>query len=229
MPARQKNASDKARPGGRGGSSAQITSTRQLILDKAEQLFAERGIAAVPLRDIGLAAGQKNNAAVQYHFGDRESLLKAIISCRAAASERVRAEALANLIVNGDPPQVRDLVKAFILSLAGHLADGNYYLAFLSRYIVEYGGYTGLEGAVSASTVTTFMSLLYRLLPDQQKSVLDERWMITMTTTVHTLARYQTALRSGGLSAPLQELLDDLADFLTGGIEGSQRPVGSVD
>ncbi|RYF40954.1 MAG: TetR family transcriptional regulator, partial [Comamonadaceae bacterium] len=41
--------------------------TRQLLLTMAEQLFAERGIAAVPLRDIGVAAGQKNHAVVQYH------------------------------------------------------------------------------------------------------------------------------------------------------------------
>ena len=218
MPSRPKRATEPARPGGRSGPDVHISTTRQLILEKAEQLFAERGIAAVPLRDIGLAAGQKNNAAVQYHFGDRASLLKAIILYRAATSERVRAEQLANPIASHEPAQVRDLVKAFILSLAGHLRDGHYYLAFLSRYIVEYGGYAGLEGAVSSSTVTTFMSLLYRLLPDHRESVLDERWMIIMMTTVHTLARYQTALRAGTLPAPLPELLDDLADFLAGGI-----------
>src|ERR1700722_10379672 len=66
--------------------------TRQLILATAEQLFAERGIAAVPLRDIGVAAGQKNNVAVQYHFGDRESLLQEITSYRAAASDESRVK-----------------------------------------------------------------------------------------------------------------------------------------
>src|SRR5690348_17179515 len=72
--------------------------TRQLILKTAEQLFAERGIAAVPLRDIGIAAGQKNNVAVQYHFGDRESLIREIISYRAIASEEKRVEMLADLL-----------------------------------------------------------------------------------------------------------------------------------
>lgn len=188
---------------------------------------------AVPLRDIGLAAGQKNNAAVQYHFGDRESLIKAIISYRASASERVRAEVLADLITKGEPPQVRDLVKAFILSLATHLEDSNYYLAFLSRYIIDYGGYVGLEGSVSDSTINTFMSLLHRLLPEHRTSVLDERWMIVMTTTVHTLSRYQTAMLTGELPAPFHELLDDLADFLTAGIESTPQQargdVGPVD
>lgn len=223
MPPRQKNASDGVRPGGRDRLNSKGATTRRLILERAEQLFAERGIVAVPLRDIGLAAGQKNNAAVQYHFGDRESLIKAIISYRASASERVRAEVLADLITKGEPPQVRDLVKAFILSLASHLEDSNYYLAFLSRYIIDYGGYVGLEGSVSDSTINTFMSLLHRLLPEHRTSVLDERWMIVMTTTVHTLSRYQTAMRAGELPAPFHELLDDLADFLTAGIESTPQ------
>ena len=36
-----------------------------------EQLFAERGFRGVSLREIGLAAGQRNNSAAQYHFGSR--------------------------------------------------------------------------------------------------------------------------------------------------------------
>lgn len=108
------------------------TATRQRILDAAERLFEEGGIVAVPLRDIALAAGQKNNVAVQYHFGDREKLLKAIISYRASTSERIRAEVLADLLSRGRPPRVCDLVRAFVLSLDGNLEDGDYYLEFLS-------------------------------------------------------------------------------------------------
>jgi len=69
----------------------------------AEQLFAEHGIAAVPLRDIGIAAGQKNHAAVQYHFGDRESLVREIVSFRATLSERLRVEMFADLVSRGQP------------------------------------------------------------------------------------------------------------------------------
>jgi AcrR family transcriptional regulator len=207
------------RPANRDRPNSRGDTTRQVILETAEQMFAERGIAAVPLRDVGLAAGQKNNVAVQYHFGDRESLLVAITSYRAATSEQVRTEVLADLLAQGQPLNVRDLVRAFILSLAGHLQQGNYYLAFLSRYIIERGGYRGLEGTLSTSTVSTMISLLYRLLPDYSEAILFERWMIMMTCTVHTLARYQTAEQSGKLAAPLDELLDDLVNFLAAGIE----------
>ena len=53
--------------------------TRRILLDAAEALFAERGIDNVSLIDIGRAAGQKNRNATQYHFGDKDSLLNAVL------------------------------------------------------------------------------------------------------------------------------------------------------
>jgi AcrR family transcriptional regulator len=200
--------------------------TRLLILVTAEQLFAERGIAAVPLRDIGIAAGQKNNVAVQYHFGDRDRLLREITAYRGAASEERRVEMLADLLAEGQQPQVSDLVRAFIFPLAGHLEEQNHYLAFLSRYIIEHGGYAGLDNAVPPGTHNTLRSLLGRLLPDYPEEVREERWLVMQTSTVHTLARYQAAMMSGRLTSPIYPLLEDLVRFLTAGIEA---PLGPTD
>jgi len=204
----------------------------------AEQLFADHGIAAVPLRDIGIAAGQKNHAVVQYHFGDRESLVREVIAFRATLSERLRVEMFADLVSRGQP-QVCDLVRVFVLPLAAHLEERSHYLAFMSRYITERGGYRGLESmGIPSATVTTLRSLLGRLLPDHPVAVLDERWMVLMTSTIYTLARYQAVLISGGdLGSPLEALLDDLVRFLTAGLEtpagpahdgGAQSPAASA-
>jgi hypothetical protein len=64
---------------------------------------------------------------------------------------------------------------------------------------------------------------VYRLLPDYSEAVLFERWMIMMTSTVHTLARYQTARQSRKLATPFDELLDDLVTFLTAGIAAAPQ------
>ncbi len=194
----------------------------------AEQLFAERGISAAPLRDIGLAAGQRNNVAVQYHFGDREQLLREITSYRAKTSEQVRADQLADLLAKRQPTEVSDLVRAFVLSLVCHLEEGSHYLSFLSRYIIERGGYGGLEGSVSTSTVNTMVRLVRLLLPDHPTDLLDERWTIMMTSSVHTLARYQAAMRSEALPAPLDQLIEDLVIVLSAGIEALPRRSGAV-
>ncbi|HTR92875.1 MAG TPA: TetR/AcrR family transcriptional regulator [Trebonia sp.] len=189
----------------------------------AEQLFAEHGIAAVPLRDIGTTAGQKNHAVVQYHFGDREGLVREIVAFRAAVSERLRVEMFADLVSRGQP-QVSDLVRIFVMPLAAHLEEHSHYLAFMSRFITERGGYRGLEIGMPAATVETLHALLGRLLPGHPAAVLDERWMVLMTSTIHTLARYQAVLVSGGdLGFPVEALLEDLVRFLTAGLEA---PVG---
>jgi AcrR family transcriptional regulator len=197
-----------------------------LLLESAERLFAERGISSVPLRDIALAAGQRNNVAVQYHFGDREQLLREVTSYRAGTSERVRAEQLAQLLASGRPIEASDLVRAFVLSLVHHLEGGSHYLSFLSRYIIERGGYGGLEGAVSTSTVNTMLSLLRLVLPDHPEALLDERWTITMTSSVHSLARYQHAKQVGALPAPFDELIEDLVIVLSAGIEAPPCRIG---
>lgn len=202
----------------RARANSRGDSTRLRILTTAEQLFAERGIAAAPLRDIGVAAGQKNNAAVQYHFGDRESLIREIIAYRAVPAEKRRVEMLADLLAGGQQPQVDDLVRTFVIPLAGNLEPENHYLAFLSRYIIERGGYAGLNGTYGP-TVETLRSLLGRLLPDYPADVREERWLIMQTSAVHTLARYQTVLMSQRLPTPIDNLLEDLVRFLTSGIE----------
>jgi AcrR family transcriptional regulator len=52
--------------------------TRERILDAAELLYAERGIDGVSLREIRLAAGQRNSSALQFHFGDADGVLRAL-------------------------------------------------------------------------------------------------------------------------------------------------------
>ena len=52
--------------------------TPQHIVDIAARIFAERGFRAVTVKDIVKAAGV-NVAAVNYHFGDKEQLYRAVV------------------------------------------------------------------------------------------------------------------------------------------------------
>lgn len=194
--------------------------TRQLILTAAERLFAEHGISAVPLRDIGQAAGQRNHASVQYHFGDRDEVVKAIMEFRGAESEVSRTHMVADLMLGGTTPTVLDVVNAFVRPLAIHIQPDNHYLAFLSLYITEEGGYEGLGGDIhTGASVITLRTLLSRLVPQIPEEVLDERWWVTLTSAVHTLARYHSAQRKRArLPAKIDVLLNDLVAFLSAGL-----------
>lgn len=67
--------------------------TRQRILIAAEALFAEYGLHGVSLRQITSKAGA-NLAAVNYHFYDKESLCREIITQRIRPINATRLEAL---------------------------------------------------------------------------------------------------------------------------------------
>ena len=60
------------------GMAGRSDRTREHILDVAEQLYGAEGVDNVSLRRIRIAAGQRNDAAVQYHFGDRRGILHAL-------------------------------------------------------------------------------------------------------------------------------------------------------
>ncbi len=55
--------------------------TKLTILDAAERLFADHGFAATSLRNIISEAGV-NLAAVHYHFGSKDALIKAVLDRR---------------------------------------------------------------------------------------------------------------------------------------------------
>lgn len=59
---------------------AESISTRDLLLDAATRLFAERGVDNVPIAEIVRAANQRNTSAIHYHFGNRDEVLRAVLA-----------------------------------------------------------------------------------------------------------------------------------------------------
>jgi AcrR family transcriptional regulator len=68
--------------------------TKDRILEAAEQLFAHKGFAATSLRTIIAEAGV-NLAAVHYHFGSKEALIREVFARRFEPLNRERLELLA--------------------------------------------------------------------------------------------------------------------------------------
>lgn len=62
------------------------------LLDAAERLFAEQGVAQVSDRRIAEAAKNSNHSAVRYYFGGRAGLLTAIVQRHHEAVQPLRRE-----------------------------------------------------------------------------------------------------------------------------------------
>jgi AcrR family transcriptional regulator len=72
--------------------AAQAERTRQIVLDTARTLFAERGYAGASLQDIADAAGI-GKANVYYYFRTKAALLDALLDERVAVLEATLAAA----------------------------------------------------------------------------------------------------------------------------------------
>ncbi|CNF48995.1 Putative transcriptional regulator%2C TetR family [Mycobacterium tuberculosis] len=100
-----------------------MSDTRERLLDAAEALYAARGVDAVSLREILQEAGARNATAVQYHFGDRAGILRAIFA-RHAPDVEARRHALLDAYEDGERG-VRPLAAALVRPLAARLADAS--------------------------------------------------------------------------------------------------------
>lgn len=91
------------------------------MIDAAERLAAEKGLAAMSLREVQAAAGQRNKSAAQYHFGSKEGLVEAIAAARMGVIGAHRREMLDAL---GPHPTRRQLVEALVVPMADHVLEG---------------------------------------------------------------------------------------------------------
>lgn len=94
-----------------------VSTARSRLVEAAERLVAERGID-VPLRDIAVAAGQRNHSAVQYHFGGREQLFEAVLRERMVPLGARMLERLADLEASASEPPLADLLDVIVAPLA---------------------------------------------------------------------------------------------------------------
>ena len=89
-----------------------VETTRERLLNVAEQRFGEGGYEGTSLRAITVAAAA-NIAAVNYHFGSKEALLRAAVARAMAPVNTERRRRLDQLEAGGGPTP-EQLIRAFI-------------------------------------------------------------------------------------------------------------------
>jgi AcrR family transcriptional regulator len=109
--------------------------TRDRLIAAAEQLFAANGIDAVSLREIVRASGARNATALQYHFGDRAGLVRAVLAKHHLDVDTRRHAMLDAYEATGED-DLRALAGALVQPLASKLADpdgGGAYLQIMAE------------------------------------------------------------------------------------------------
>ena len=168
------------------------TETRMKLVLAAEQLFAEKGIDTVSLREINRAAGQKNTAALHYHFGTREALMEAIFEHRMAGINDRRVAMLDALEAEGPVTSIRPVVAAMVIPLAEQLEparQGGNYVRFLAQALsdpsIDLGG---LVRDKFDHGMARTRDLMRGLLADLPSEVVEQRIRHAVAHFVHALA-----------------------------------------
>lgn len=196
--------------------------TRSRLLSAAEELLGERGVEAVPLREINRIAGQRNASALHYYYGSREALIAAVVDWRMPQMNARRLALLAEVA----PGDVRGLVMALVLPLA-EIAEmdpsASHWLQFLMQLYVS--NRADLAAIVRRSghdsSLRAVVQALRAALPDISPLILNMRFVLSVRQSVYALADWRRGVlegQSGATMGSYELFIETLVDMMVAGL-----------
>ena len=189
--------------------------TKQRLVRAAEELFAERGIDCVSLREINAAAGQRNATALQYHFHDRHGLLLAVLAKHHPDVEARRHELL-DAYEGAGADDLRELAKALVLPYAAKLGDpdgGRCYLRVYAQVLnmpdPTFDRSLPADPHDSRDSITRWRAFVGPLLPEIGVRRFHHRFTAMRVTAV------ELARRAAGTPRDDQLFTSHLVDLVT--------------
>lgn len=201
------------------------SSTKEKILDVAEGLFAEYGFNDTSLRTITGKAGV-NLASVNYHFGDKKTLVRAVLNRYLEAFMPEMKQSLERLNERDDydMAEVFEALRAPLRSLSELRPNGT------SRFMLLIGrGYTDVQGHLRwfitnryNDVLTLFTDSVLKANPNLTRETLFWRLHFTLGTCVFTMASSQAlaeiAENDFGSKVDPKSVVDQLIPYLAAGV-----------
>jgi AcrR family transcriptional regulator len=212
-----------------------LAETKERILDAAERLFAAHGFAGTSLRAVTKEAGV-NLAAVHYHFGTKEDLLRAVLSRIVIPVNRERLEMLEQVeaAAGDEPPSLEGILQAFItpdLRLIRDLGErGVIITRFLGRSYTEPAEVVQAQIREQYEELgQRFMQVAARALPEMPQTELYWRFKLVVGVLTYILADTD---RTGGYAEDLSDVdgtVRRLVAFLAAGLRAPVPAPGWQD
>jgi len=207
--------------------------TKQRILDSAQYFFAREGFRGTSLRAITNRAGV-NLAAINYHFGSKEALLKSVLERHLIPLNTVRMERLAYVRDTARQkqlrPSVRDLLIAFVeptLQYKDSSPDAGDFIALIGRAFFDPDdtvrkAFLQLILPLYELIVATFREAM----PEISEKVLLWRLHFMFGAISHMMqmcsGRFHPDIREFLLPTDTNTILEVLVPFITSGMESSE-------
>lgn len=209
--------------------AASPLSTQDSLLDAAEELFAEHGISKASLRAITKSAGA-NLAAVHYHFGSKEELVRAVLERRLGPLNCERLSRL-DQVEARDPNDTHGIVRAFVepaLQLIQQTRGGHDFARFVGRCFCEPGDRLhALLLEQFRQVIDRFVAAISQAHPELPEEEVYWRFHFMIGSMLYTAGHgYLVHLYSDGRCDPLdvEGVTDRLVHFLTAGMRSPVKP-----
>lgn len=200
--------------------------TRRRIIRAAEKLFAENGFRAMTLRAVTREA-RVNLAAVNYHFGSKINLMRAVIEQRFEPINRERLDWLeAAVVQHGESPvPLETIFEALFRPLFNQMMTARgpdrLLMQMIGRALTEPADFMReMHREFFFELCRRFLSELQRSCPDLAEDDLQMRFFLAVSTMLGTISE-QTRLEvmtAGKLTgADLEGMCDALTAYVVAG------------
>jgi AcrR family transcriptional regulator len=207
------------------------TDTKKNILDAAEKLFSRHGFSSTSLRMLTKEAGV-NLAAVNYHFGSKEELIKAVIERRLLPLNRLRTEKLQGVKKCAEEekrlPEVREVLLAFMEPTFAFRKSGEGAQNFITLIGRTFSEPEGTVREIFLDLVRPVFQLLHDLLcealPQVPRDVIFCRLHFTLGAMGHAMnMHHMSCLVPDGLDFKIDadSMSEQFVDFAVSGLEAS--------
>ncbi|HZL72408.1 MAG TPA: TetR family transcriptional regulator [Planctomycetota bacterium] len=198
--------------------------TRERLLDAAERLLAAKGFEATSVRDV-TAKAKANLAAVNYHFGSKEALVRAVFERRLGEVNRKR---LALLHGTGRRPAPERILHAFIAPTFELMKEAPHFIQLMGRFHAEPD--SDMHDFVTSrcrEVAEQFKRALTAALPRVPVEDLFWRMHFVMGALVHTWSCHRDLERISGGRCSMKddgEITRKLIAFGVAGLRAPARP-----
>jgi len=181
------------------------------------------------MRRICSEAQQRNNTALQYHFGSKEKLVEAILAARMEGINEHRQGMLDEVLRKGRQGDLRHLVAAIVAPFTQQLADrdgGRDYVRFAAQ-LFSRGDAIALLGQRRPWTEAphAIFESIRACLSDLPEDVVSTRLALMAGQLVHATAAKEYELGKRKVrSQSIERFTSELVDYIVGGLSA---PVSS--
>ena len=207
---------------------------RSRLLDVAERLFAEKGIAAVSLNKIAHHANQLNSSVMQYHFGSKTRLIEAILERRMEELNRRRSELISTVDVKSDrATALRQIAEAMVLPFAEHLfvEGGSSYLRFVAHvtFSADQSVFEMMRGRHD-SAARKIGELVRYISSDLSPDLVRHRLAVVTNLVLFTIGEREKlrmlGKRTGVAKLATTEFIEDLVEMIVSALSARASSTG---